>query len=502
MRPTAPGSTSTAPITEPGVYYDLPADVYRRQHAWVSWSTLKRLVPPSTPAHLQAARRAPEERKRHFDLGKVVHAIILGTGDEFEVVRSLDRKKVARDATDYTTVSAQAHRDEIYEAGKVPVLRAELDRAHKMAESVIRHDAAHELLTNGSPEVSLFWVDPATGVKCRARLDWLPAPSARRLTVPDLKTSPSSDPLTFAKSVAKFGYYGQQAHYSDGIKACGLSDDPEFAVRRHRSHRPVARHRGPLRRHRGHPPSRRRGRQVPARVARMQRDRHLARVPARCHRPGPAHLAALGPRGVLRCRQLLRDRGEPMIDMSETTLAKVDQLNAEDLITGPPHVPDHPGLAGWPPTTSPLRSRWRVGRPTGLGSRDLSMRRVLKAAWGNDGETYVGKRLTLFNDTSVRFGGDRRGRHPHQPHVGPAQRSGVQVGADRDARARRRSTRWTPCSTPPPHLRTAPRAAAERVAAETSIAVLERMAQVSGPERRAQIEQRVADLQNEPGAEA
>lgn len=220
---------SITKITEPGVYYDLPPDHYRQQHDWVSWSTLKKLVPPSTPAHLQAARRAGEERKRHFDLGKVVHSLVLGAGDEFEVVQSVDRQKNTKDAVDYTTVSAQAHRDAIYDAGKVPILRREVDHAEKMAESIKAHNAAHSLLTNGSPEVSLFWVDEATGVKCRARLDWLPKRAIHgRFTVPDLKTSPSSDPASFAKSIAKFGYYGQQAHYSDGIRACGLDDDPEF----------------------------------------------------------------------------------------------------------------------------------------------------------------------------------------------------------------------------------------------------------------------------------
>lgn len=216
-------------ITVPGVYPDMPSDVYHAQHEWLSWSRMKYLIPPSTPAHFKAALEAPEERKRHFDLGKVIHHLVLGDGDEFEVVQALNRAKESVDATSYDLVSAQRHRDEIYAAGKVPILRHELDAAEKMAEAVKRHTVANALLSNGRPEVSLFWVDKATGVKCRARLDWLPNPvEGRRLIVPDLKSAATAAPTEFAKASANFGYYGQHRHYLDGIEACGLDDDPAF----------------------------------------------------------------------------------------------------------------------------------------------------------------------------------------------------------------------------------------------------------------------------------
>lgn len=216
-------------ITEPGVYYDLKSEDYHAQHEWLSWSRMKYLVPPSTPAHFKASLRAGDERKRHFDVGKVVHSVILGEGDEYVVVQALTKDKTSYDAKSYDLVSAQRHRDEIYASGKIPILRAELDAAQRMAESVAAHPIAKALLTNGTPEVSLFWVDESTGVKCRARLDWLPdARPGRRLIVPDLKSAATAAPGDFAKAAGKFGYYGQQRHYSDGIVACGLDPDPAF----------------------------------------------------------------------------------------------------------------------------------------------------------------------------------------------------------------------------------------------------------------------------------
>lgn len=216
-------------ITEPGVYYDLPADVYHAQHDWLSWSMMKRLVPPSTPAHLKTALAAGEVRKRIFDQGKVVHTLVLGDGEEFVVVMAQDKQKNEYEARDYKTLSAERHRDAIYDAGKVPVLRHELAAAEVMAAKVREHQIANTLLARGRAEVSLFWIDADTGVRCRARVDWLPfLQDGRRMIVPDLKTAASAAPSEFAKQAANLGYYGQQQHYIDGIKACGLADDPAF----------------------------------------------------------------------------------------------------------------------------------------------------------------------------------------------------------------------------------------------------------------------------------
>jgi hypothetical protein len=213
-------------ITEPGVYFGLDEIEYHAQSDWISWSSLKNLMPPNTPAHFAHYMQAPPVEKRHFDLGKVVHALVLGEGAKYEVVTSLDKAKRPRPATDYVTVSAQRDRDRIYAEGKTPILEDELEQAFAMAAAVQQHPAAAALLAHGSPEVSLFWVDPDTGTKCRARLDWLPASrDGEPLVVPDLKTAARPD---FVKNIADFAYYGQQEFYLRGIRECGISDDPEF----------------------------------------------------------------------------------------------------------------------------------------------------------------------------------------------------------------------------------------------------------------------------------
>lgn len=92
-----------------------------------------------------------------------------------------------------------------------------------------------------------------------------------------------------------------------------------------------------------------------------------------------------------------------MIDISQTVAPKSDQLNADDLIGGPRTItvtrvskmkePDQP-IA--------IYFEGDNGKPYKPGK---SMRRVLLRIWGQDGATYAGRRMTLYRDDAVQFGG-------------------------------------------------------------------------------------------------
>lgn len=92
-----------------------------------------------------------------------------------------------------------------------------------------------------------------------------------------------------------------------------------------------------------------------------------------------------------------------MIDISQTVAPKSDQLNADDLIGGPRTItvtrvskmkePDQP-IA--------IYFEGDGGKPYKPGK---SMRRVLLRIWGSDGEAYAGRRMTLYRDDAVQFGG-------------------------------------------------------------------------------------------------
>src|SRR5690606_15749531 len=119
-----------------------------------------------------------------------------------------------------------------------------------------------------------------------------------------------------------------------------------------------------------------------------------------------------------------------------------------------------------------------------------SMRRVLVAAWGADSTAYVGRRLTLYRDPEVTFGRDKVGgiKISHLSHIDKRLSIALTV-----TRGRRALQTVEPLPDAAPST-VAPEPPAETVAECTDTDALKEMWRVSGPERRAQIEARVAEL--------
>jgi hypothetical protein len=71
-------------------------------------------------------------------------------------------------------------------------------------------------LTNGRAEHVLIWKDPATGVECRARVDFL---AGGELVVLDYKSTTDATPAAFSRQIARMGYHYQDEFYSRGVQA-------------------------------------------------------------------------------------------------------------------------------------------------------------------------------------------------------------------------------------------------------------------------------------------
>lgn len=91
------------------------------------------------------------------------------------------------------------------------------------------------------------------------------------------------------------------------------------------------------------------------------------------------------------------------MDLSQTIIPKSDQLNADDLIGGTRTIRISSVSAGNAEQPVVIHFDGDNGRPYKPGK---SMRRVLVCLWGNDSAAYIGRRLTLYRDPSVKFGGE------------------------------------------------------------------------------------------------
>ena len=104
------------------------------------------------------------------------------------------------------------------------------------------------------------------------------------------------------------------------------------------------------------------------------------------------------------------------MDITPTIAPNSDQVNADDLIAGPQTVTItgvKKGSIEQPVFIELAEFPKRTYRPS------KTMRRVLVAAWGPKAETYIGRRMTIYRDPKVTFGGETVGgiKISHLSHI-------------------------------------------------------------------------------------
>lgn len=99
-------------------------------------------------------------------------------------------------------------------AGKNIVSQDEYDMIRGMAASMARECGAW-LKSDGIVERTVVWDHPATGIRCRCRLDWARFTTKGSLLIFDLKGTADPRPRAFRNRIED-GLWLQAAHYSEG----------------------------------------------------------------------------------------------------------------------------------------------------------------------------------------------------------------------------------------------------------------------------------------------
>lgn len=214
-------------ITQPGVY-DIPEDAYHADPV-VGGSLSSSEARPilACPAKGIRAKQFKDRWSASMNFGAVAHRLVLGRGDDYAVV----------EANDWRTNAAKEARDAARDAGKRPLLTKDMDAAREMVAALHSHrfhdpktgevqpTGAGDLFRNGIPEQTLVWRDGASGVMCRARIDWTPK---RGRIYPEYKTTADAEPGFLQRQVWTLGYHMQAEWYLRGIRALGLHRNPRW----------------------------------------------------------------------------------------------------------------------------------------------------------------------------------------------------------------------------------------------------------------------------------
>lgn len=182
---------------------------YHADRERVNASTLKTLI-AKTPAHARAAWDTPQNETPALLLGRAVHCAVLEPetfNSRFAIAPKCDRR---------TSVGKQRFAEfEAEHAGKQIISEADAEIIAGISQSIAAHPIASKLFNAGAAEVTGYFSDPETGVKCRIRPDYLRADDS---IIVDLKTTTDASRDSFQRAIHQYGYALQAAFYSHGHK--------------------------------------------------------------------------------------------------------------------------------------------------------------------------------------------------------------------------------------------------------------------------------------------
>jgi hypothetical protein len=201
-----------------GVFYDVPFEEYL---SWDAISNSRMGLAKKSGLHFKYGFKG--EPTNAMRLGSLVHTGVLEplaiakrycfmpdyASDPRNTTKSGERSFSS--ATTFVRTMEEAYRS--LNNDKTIVSEDEYNKMIGLVGGVSANTIAKDLLSRGSAEVSIVWIDEATGLNCKIRADWL---CTEGEVVVDLKTT--QDASNFEKSIVNFGYHRQMAFYLRGIK--------------------------------------------------------------------------------------------------------------------------------------------------------------------------------------------------------------------------------------------------------------------------------------------
>lgn len=197
---------------KPGIYENV---TYPEYCEWDAINQSRLMLLKKSAAHLKWANENKKVETIAFAAGHAIHSLVL----EPEQFNNRYLLGIEGDGRTKEVKKARAQLQERAN-GRVILTPAEWDDAVAVAQSVNRHPKAKEYIDKCDRELSILWIDPATELTCKARLDGYDRDAGM---VIDLKSTTDATPSKFAWSIFSFNYHNQAAYYRAGLKTLGAN---------------------------------------------------------------------------------------------------------------------------------------------------------------------------------------------------------------------------------------------------------------------------------------
>jgi hypothetical protein len=205
---------------EPGVYPGIPMEVYSTWEA-ANGSILKHF--DRSAAHAREALVNPPDQTPAMALGSATHAAVLEPKlfkKNWAVAPECDRR---------TLVGKETWAKFLEESkDKLPLTAGENEQCTSMARAAHSEPLVSELINGkGWAELSFVWVDKATGVLCKGRVDFL-GRLWGNVVISDLKTTNDASEEAWKYEVRKYKYHAHAAIYLDGLQNAAAASGRKF----------------------------------------------------------------------------------------------------------------------------------------------------------------------------------------------------------------------------------------------------------------------------------
>lgn len=203
------------------IFHHMPYDEYAALDGW-RWSHIK-ILDNKSPLHLQHAVKNPDDGDTASrGQARAIHTLIFEP-ELFEKEYSVYAKRRNKKDTEY--------KDHLRGHPDTTVLNPrEEAEARKTADAILANPVIAPYLATGNGEVVVTWIDKATGLLCKARVDFISGhlfpfldPAVYHGTMIDLKNIGTTNERLAMSIIAKNGWNGQAAHYKSGLAANGLN---------------------------------------------------------------------------------------------------------------------------------------------------------------------------------------------------------------------------------------------------------------------------------------
>ncbi len=201
-------------------YSNLPNEIYHRLKDWNGSSMLKHAL--RSVESYRYEKNQPHKDTLALERGAALH-IAFQDLIELESLDNFDRYVLDFSGEKIPQAKWLTVKEENPDCYVLPV--QERKNVRIMAEKGIKQAEKLNLINDGYCELSFFWIDETTGIKCKCRPDYF-RPDDK--FVIDYKTTKNHTIDGFPKEIANFMYHFSAATYIEGIKQVADIDIDEW----------------------------------------------------------------------------------------------------------------------------------------------------------------------------------------------------------------------------------------------------------------------------------